>query len=143
MREDVPREDDELAARRIHDQEHALAEREDRTKKLEALADASRVRLEEKEKRYDELEEHLTARLHELDEKEHEVNRREASLIAEHEIREQRLEDRERAGAERDERLSKRETHLQTYVGQLQTQFANEDDWWAKQLGTYEEAPAA
>jgi hypothetical protein len=134
---------DELAARRVQERERALADREERTKKLEALADASRLRLEEKETRYEELEQQLTARLTELDEKERQLDRREASLLADHEIREQRLEDRELADADRDVRLNQRETHLQTYVGELQNQFANENDWWAKQLGSYEEAPAA
>jgi hypothetical protein len=134
---------DELAARRIQDQERALADREARLEKLEALADASRQRLEEKVKRSAELEEQLTLKLSELDEKELALELREASFIAEHEIREQRLEDRERAGADREIRLSQRESHLQTYVGELQNQFANEGEWWAKQLGSEEQVPAA
>ena len=133
---------DELAARRLHDQERALVEREARLEKLEALADASRHRLEEKERRSEELEQQFKLRLQELDEKELGLDRREASFIAEHEIREQRLEDRERDGQDRDERLSQRETHLQTYVGELQNQFANEGEWWAKQLGSEETVSA-
>jgi exonuclease VII large subunit len=125
------------------DQERALVEREARLDKLEALADASRQRLEEKEKRSDELEEQLKLRLQEFDEKELALDRREASMIAEHEIREQRLEDREREGHDREERLSQRETHLQTYVGQLQNGFANEGEWWSKQLGTEDKISAA
>ncbi len=118
-------------------------EREARLEKLEALADASRLRLEEKERRSDELEQQFKLRLQELDEKELALDRREASFIAEHEIREQRLEDREREGEERDVRLTQRESHLQTYVGELQNQFANEGEWWAKQLGSDQQVPAA
>jgi len=91
----------------------------------------------------EELEQQFKLRLQELDEKELGLDRREASFIAEHEIREQRLEDREREGQDRDVRLDQRETHLQTYVGQLQNQFANEGDWWAKQLGADEKVSAA
>ena len=139
----APRPVDELAVRRLQEQERALVEREVRLQKLEELADASRQRLEEKEKRSEELEQRLTLRLQELDEKELALDRREASFIAEHEIREQRLEERERAGQDRDVRLAQRETHLQTYVGELQNQFANENDWWSKQLGAEVNAPAA
>jgi DNA repair exonuclease SbcCD ATPase subunit len=132
----APQPVDELATRRLHEHERALVEREGRLSKLEELADASRSRLEEKERRGDELEQQLKLRLQELDEKELALDKREASFIAEYEIREQRVEDREREGEEREIRLSQRETHLQTYVGQLQNQFANEGEWWAKQLGS-------
>ena len=70
------------------------------------------------------------------------LDRREAQLLAEHEIREQRLEEREHADADTEERLTARETDLQAYVGELQEQL-NEGDWWAKQLGGKYKASAA
>jgi len=82
-------------------------------------------------------------RLAELEEREAELDRREASLVAEHDIREQRLEERERDGKDLEQRLAARETHLSSYVAQVQTQFANEGEWWAKQLGSSVDVPAA
>ena len=107
---------DEVAQKRVQERERALAEREARLEKLEALADASRQRLEEKEHKIDSRDEELRLVLHNLEERGAALDRREAQLIAEHEVQEQRLEERERLCAELAERLTSRESDLQTYV---------------------------
>ena len=64
------------------------------------------------------------------------MNLREAQLEAEFEVREQRLEQREKAGAELEAHLSTRESDLSMYVAQLQENFdRREAEWWSKQLG--------
>ena len=51
-------------------------------------------------------------------------------------MREQRLEAREKEGAELAEQLKNREGALSVYVAQLQDEFdRRESDWWQKQLG--------
>jgi hypothetical protein len=57
-------------------------------------------------------------------------------------VREQRLEQREKAGAELEASLSSRESDLSVYIAQLQENFdRRESEWWSKQLGN--DAPAA
>jgi hypothetical protein len=77
-------------------------------------------------------------------EKEDALNLREAQLEAEFEVREQRLEERERREAELANELKTREGALGVYVAQLQDEFdRRETEWWGKQLGKEPEAPAA
>jgi hypothetical protein len=73
------------------------------------------------------------------------LNLREAQLEAEFEVREQRLEQREKAGAELEATLSTRESDLSMYVAQLQENFdRRESEWWTKQLGNNAgQSPAA
>jgi hypothetical protein len=69
-------------------------------------------------------------------EQERELLLREARLEADHDIREQKLEKREAAVAEREEKLRRREGDLGAYVAQVQDDFDRRDaEWWAKQLG--------
>ena len=59
-------------------------------------------------------------------------------------VREQRLEAREKEGTELAEQLKSREGALSVYVAQLQEEFdRRESDWWAKQLGKEPQIPAA
>jgi len=78
----------------------------------------------------------LAGRAKELEERDAALNLREAQLEAEFEVREQRLEQREKAGAELEAQLSTRESDLSMYVAQLQENFdRRETEWWSKQLG--------
>ena len=53
-----------------------------------------------------------------------------------HDIREDKLDKREAAVAEREEKLRRREGDLGAYVAQVQDDFDRRDaEWWAKQLG--------
>ena len=80
----------------------------------------------------------------ELEEREAALNLHEAQLEAEFEVREQRLEQREKAGAELESVLSSRESDLSMYVAQLQENFdRREAEWWSKQLGGKAEQPPA
>ena len=57
---------------------------------------------------------------------------------------EQRLEQREKAGAELEAQLSTRESDLSMYVAQLQENFdRREAEWWSKQLGGNAQQPPA
>jgi len=134
---------DELALRRLQEHERALTERESRLAKVEELADASRARLVEKEERVDARSEELKLRQLQLDEREGELHRQEARLLADHEVREHRLDERETERVDKEERLTERESQLSTYVAELQGQLTADEEWWAKQLGTNREASAA
>ena len=75
--------------------------------------------------------------MRELDDRETEIEERWARLEADAELREIKLEQREKMVGELELRLGKRESDLAQYVGQLQTQMDDrESDWWSKQLGT-------
>ena len=75
--------------------------------------------------------------MRELDDRETEIEERWARLEADGELREIKLEQREKMVGDLELRLAKRETDLSQYVGQLQTQMDDrESDWWSKQLGT-------
>jgi hypothetical protein len=97
----------------------------------------------EKEQRIDAQGEELKVRRSELDEREAELHRLEAQLLADHEIREHRLAERESERVDKEERLTERESQLSTYVAELQGQLTADEEWWAKQLGTRREATAA
>jgi chromosome segregation ATPase len=105
----------ELAAANAREQElrHALVDETDAGRKLKAL--------------------------------EQELERRDAQTDADTFIREDKLEERERELAELAARIERRERDIASYVGQLQGKVQLPDDsaWWAKQLGTKEEQPAA
>ena len=74
--------------------------------------------------------------MRELDEREAEIEARWARLEADSELRDIKLEQREKTVAELELRLGKKETDLAQYVGQLQVQMdQRESDWWEKQLG--------
>jgi hypothetical protein len=94
-------------------------------------------RYEGKEKGLDEREKVLAGRAKELEEREAALNLREAQLEAEFEVREQRLEQREKAGAELEaDGALGRESDLSIYVAQLQENFdRRESEWWSKQPG--------
>ena len=65
-----------------------------------------------------------------------EIEGRWATLEADSELREIKLEQREKTVGELELRLGKKESDLAEYVGQLQTQMdQRESDWWGKQLG--------
>jgi hypothetical protein len=71
-----------------------------------------------------------------LEERERELLLREARLEADSDIREQKLEVREAAVADREEKLRRREGDLSNYVAQVQDDFDRRDqEWWSKQLG--------
>ena len=71
-----------------------------------------------------------------LEDNERELLLREAGLEADHEIRLQKLERREAAVAEREEKLTRREGDLGSYVAQVQEEMGRrESEWWGKQLG--------
>jgi hypothetical protein len=59
-----------------------------------------------------------------------------ARLEADFELRDVKLEQRERTVGELELRLGKKESDLAQYVGQLQNEMdRRESDWWEKQLG--------
>ena len=91
---------DEVAERRLKQRDEELTAREAGLNKAEQAILASRSRYEGKEKGLDEREKVLAARAKELEERDAALNLREAQLEAEFEVREQRLEQREKAGAE-------------------------------------------
>jgi trehalose 6-phosphate synthase len=75
-------------------------------------------------------------RVREFEERETGLELKLAKLEADFEIREDKLEQRERTVVEFEERLRKKEADLTAYVGQLQGKMEErETDWWAKQLG--------
>jgi len=84
-------------------------------------------------------------RLKELDERESALELREAGFEADHEIRLDRLEQREEKLAELEERLTKQEADLGAYVAKAQTELQRrESEWWQQQLGRDDaEVPAA
>ena len=74
--------------------------------------------------------------MRELDEREAEIEGRWARLEADFELRDVKLEERERQIADLQQRLAKKETDLSQYVGQVQSEMdRREADWWEKQLG--------
>jgi hypothetical protein len=85
------------------------------------------------------MESQVTARLKELEEREAQVDIREATLEADHEIRDDKLERREKLVADLENKLGRKEADLAAYVGQLQAKVeavgGGDADWWAKQLG--------
>lgn len=69
------------------------------------------------------MESSVQERLGELDEREVTIERREIELEAAFGLREDRIEARESALAELDERMRRKEDDLARYVGQVQAQF--------------------
>ena len=71
-----------------------------------------------------------------MDDREAEIEIRWARAEADSELREVKLEQREKIVCDLELRLGKRETDLAQYVGELQIQMEErESDWWEKQLG--------
>jgi hypothetical protein len=67
---------------------------------------------------------------------ESELDLREAPLTADVEIRTDKLEEREQALAELQERLANQERELGEYVAKAQTEIQRrESEWWKQQLG--------
>src|SRR5581483_9543719 len=61
---------------------------------------------------------------------------REARLDADEQIREQKLERREKAVELREQKLARRESDLTTFAGRMQGDLERlDEDWWRKQLG--------
>jgi Skp family chaperone for outer membrane proteins len=90
------------------------------------------------------MEESLRDRLRELDGREGEVETKEARLEADVDIREDKLERREKELIALQERLGQKETELAAYVAQVQTQLKQrEDEWWQKVTGGDPDAVAA
>ena len=74
--------------------------------------------------------------MREMDDREAEIEIRWARAEADSELREVKLEQREKIVSDLELRLAKRETDLAQYVGELQIQMEErESDWWEKQLG--------
>ena len=74
--------------------------------------------------------------MRELDDREAEIEIRWARAEADSELREVKLEQREKIVGDLELRLGKRESDLAQYVGELQIQMEErESDWWEKQLG--------
>ena len=72
----------------------------------------------------------------EIDDREEELERREARYETDYEIRLEKLEMREKALAELEEKLGSKETQLAAYVAQAQGALQRrESEWWDKQLG--------
>ena len=81
-------------------------------------------------------EDALAARSGELVKAQEEVRLREARLLADIELREDKLDDLARQLAAREQLIGQREHDLAGYVGELQTKFQERElDWWTKQLG--------
>ena len=56
-------------------------------------------------------------------------------------MRQQRIEEREQALAELEQRLNRKESEVAGYVSQVQAELdRKEQDWWQKQLGKPPEA---
>jgi chromosome segregation ATPase len=72
------------------------------------------------------------------------VEQREASVEADTEIREDKLERRETELADLEEKLANKESELATYVQQIQSQLKDrESTWWNKVTGDPDSEEAA
>ena len=86
----------------------------------------------------------MRERVREIDDREEELDRREARYDTDYEIRLEKLELREAALAELEEKLGSKETQLAAYVAQAQSALQRrESEWWDKQLGSDEDAEPA
>jgi chromosome segregation ATPase len=123
----------EKREKEIADRESALAEEAD-------LANTARERVEKREKRLAQTEANLRERVRELDDRDEELERREARYETDIEIRLDKLEAREKALAELEEKLGTKENQLAAYVAQAQGALQRrESEWWNKQLGRDED----
>ena len=100
-----------------------------------------RNRRPRREKRIAQNEANSRELVRELDDREEELDRREARYDTDYEIRLEKLEVREKALAELEEKLGTKETQLAAYVAQAQGALQRrESEWWNKQLGNDDEA---
>ena len=128
-------------AGRLEAREKELADRESATAEETDLAETARERVEKREKRIAQTEANLRERVRELDDREEEQRRREARDETDYELRLEKLERRELALAELEEKLGSKETQLAAYVAQAQGALQRrESEWWNKQLGRDDDA---
>ena len=80
----------------------------------------------------------------EIDDRDEELERSEARYETDYEIRLEKLETREKALAELEEKLGSKESQLAAYVAQAQGALQRrESEWWDKQLGPDNDEDAA
>jgi hypothetical protein len=133
---------DEWTAR-LEAREKELADRESSVGEDADLAETARERVDKREKRIAQTEANLRERTRELDDREEQIDRREARDETDYEIRLEKLENRESALAELEEKLGSKETQLAAYVAQAQGALQRrESEWWDKQLGNNDDADA-
>jgi len=125
---------------RLEKREKEVADRESALGEEADLASTARERVEKREKRLGQTEANLRERVRELDDREEELERREARYETDYEIRLDKLEAREKALAELEEKLGTKENQLAAYVAQAQGALQRrESEWWGKQLGRDDE----
>ena len=101
------------------------------------ISQTALARVGKREKRLAETEGSLRDRTRELDEREEVLDQREARYETDFEIRLDKLEAREQAVAELEEKLGVKEDQLATYVAQAQGALQRrESEWWNKQIGS-------
>ena len=141
LRQQLEAREQELVARealrqQLEAREQQLAEREAAFNEENELSRTALARVDKREKRLAETEATYRDRTRELDEREEEVERKEARYETDFEIRLEKLEGREKAVAELEEKLGAKENQLAAYVAQAQGALQRrESEWWDKQLG--------
>src|SRR6185436_11646456 len=123
----------DMREKQVADRESAIAEEAE-------LSETARTRVDKREKRLSQTEANLRERVREIDEREDDLHRREARYETDYDIRLDKLEAREQALAELEEKLGTKENQLAAYVAQAQGALQRrESEWWNKQLGRDEE----
>jgi chromosome segregation ATPase len=142
LREQLEAREQELVSRealrqQLEARERELDEREAAFAEENELSKTALARIDKREKRIADTEATLRDRTRELDEREDEVEQREARYETDFDIRLEKLEAREQAVAELEEKLGAKENQLANYVAQAQGALQRrESEWWDKQLGS-------
>ncbi len=132
MSREVLRQQLEARERELDEREAAFAEEHE-------LSKTAVARIDKREKRVADTEATLRDRTRELDEREDEVDQREARFETDFDIRLEKLEAREAAVVELEEKLGAKESQLANYVAQAQGALQRrESEWWSKQLDSDE-----
>ena len=117
----------EQLVRSINDRTADFARREERVLELEQLLDAQRIRVAKLEAQLKDADERAAERHRLLNEREHALDVREAQLVAEEEIRLDKLERSEAYVEELRQRLEARETQFNAQMGVVQADLRRRD----------------
>ena len=148
MRKQLEAREQELVAREalrqtLEAREQQLNEREAAFMEEAEISQTALARVGKREKRLADTEASMRERQRELDDREEVLDQREARYETDFEIRLDKLEAREQAVAELEEKLGVKEDQLATYVAQAQGALQRrESEWWNKQIGSDDDLDA-
>jgi chromosome segregation ATPase len=133
----------EALRQKLEAREQQLNERESAFMEEAEISQTALARVGKREKRLADTEAGMRDRTKELDEREEVLDQREARYETDFEIRLEKLETREQAVAELEEKLGAKEDQLATYVAQAQGALQRrESEWWNKQIGSDDDIDA-